>query len=65
MLASDCLFEFPLVHKVIVHGIFETILHVFWLTIATFPQEVRTGIIFRKLSYAKIRKNVDNQANFA
>ena len=33
MLTSDPLFEFPLVHEVIVHGLFETILHGFWLKI--------------------------------
>ena len=33
MLTSDALFEFPLVHEVIVYGLFETILHGFWLKI--------------------------------
>ena len=33
MLTNDPLLEFPLVHEVIVHGLFETILHGFWLKI--------------------------------
>ena len=33
MLTSQPLFEFPLVHEVIVHGLFETILHGFLLKI--------------------------------
>ena len=33
MLTSDPLFKFPLVHEVIVHGLFEIILHGFWLKI--------------------------------
>ena len=33
MLTRDPLYEFPLVHEIIIHGLFETILRGFWLKI--------------------------------
>ena len=33
MLTSDPLFKFPLVHEVIVYGLFEIMLHGFWLKV--------------------------------
>ena len=60
MLTSNPLFEFPLVHEVICHGLFETILRGF-STIAFFIWVARLGMIFSKLFYAKTRKDLDNQ----
>ena len=60
MLTSNPLFEFPLVHEVICHGVFETILRRF-STIAFFLWVARLGMIFSKLFYAKTRKDLDNQ----
>ena len=73
MLTSDPLFKFPLVREVIVHGLFEIILHGFWLkilkqkqmSITTFLQVVRVGgMIFSKVFYVKTRENLDSHENF-
>ena len=70
MLTSDPLFEFPLAHEVIVYGLFETILHEFWLKTvfkySNFPPSCKDRMIFSKPFYAKTRKNLgSNHANFA
>ena len=66
MLTSDPLFEFTLVHEIIVQGLFETILRGFWLkivsTIATSLRVVKLGM---KLFCTKTKKILDNHANFA
>ena len=69
MLTSDPLFEFPLLHEVIFHGLFETILHGFWSKIvfnysnlSPSCKDMIFSMIFSKLFYAKARKNLNNHA---
>ena len=66
MLTKGPLFEFTLVHEIIVHGLFQTILRGFWLkivsTIATSLRVVKLGM---KLFCTKTKKILDNHANFA
>ena len=73
MLTRDPLFKFPLVHEVIVHGLFEITLHRFWFKILSetianvnrnYTPSCRRGMIFSKLFYATVKEK-DSHANFA
>ena len=66
MLTKGPLFEFTLIHEIIVHRLFQTILRGFWLkivsTIATSLRAVKLGM---KLFCTKTKKILDNHASFA